>query len=61
MGFAIELDGKEHLEDEAVKRRDAKKQELCDKRHFELIRVPNSYARRYEYIKQILLRYFSKA
>ena len=56
--FAIELDGKEHYDNETVKKRDAKKQELCRKRNFELIRVPNTYARRYNYIKQILLRYF---
>lgn len=59
--LAIELDGKEHYDDETVKRRDEKKQELCRKRNFELIRVPNTYARRYAYIKQILLRYFAKA
>ncbi|MCH5161869.1 MAG: DUF2726 domain-containing protein [Clostridiales bacterium] len=58
--FAIELDGKEHYNDETVKRRDAKKQEFCRKRNFDLIRVPNTYARRYAYIKQILSRYFEK-
>lgn len=59
--FAIELDGKEHFDDETVKKRDAKKREICQKRKFELIRVPNTYARRYAHIKQILLRYFAKA
>ena len=57
--LAIELDGKEHLEDEAVRRRDAKKNAICREHGFELIRVDNSYARRYHYIKDILIGYFT--
>lgn len=57
--LAIELDGKEHLEDEAVRRRDAKKNAICREHGFELIRVDNSYARRYHYIKDILISYFT--
>ncbi len=56
--LAIELDGKEHATDESVRRRDAEKQEICRKHGFELIRVENSYARRYYYIKRILEEYF---
>lgn len=56
--LAIELDGKEHMTDEAVKRRDREKQEICREHGFELIRVENSYARRYYYMKQILETYF---
>lgn len=58
--LAIELDGKEHFEDEVVKRRDDKKNAICKAHNMELIRVENSYARRYNYIKDILVDYFKK-
>ena len=58
--FAIELDGKEHFEDEVVKKRDAKKNAICKAHNMELIRVENSYARRYNYIKDILSSYFAR-
>lgn len=57
--LAIELDGKEHFEDEIVMQRDKKKNEICRAHHLEIIRVENSYARRYNYIKDILYSYFS--
>ncbi|MGN0500203.1 MAG: AAA domain-containing protein [Ruminococcus sp.] len=56
--LAIELDGKEHIEDEIVKARDEEKNNICLSHGFKLIRVENSYARRYNYIKEILLTYF---
>lgn len=59
--LAIELDGREHLEDEAVKIRDRKKNEICAAHDLQLIRVENSYARRYNHIKEILIRFFSVA
>lgn len=58
--LAIELDGKEHMEDAVVKERDRKKQEICRAHNLELIRIDNSYARRYYYIKEILIEYFKK-
>lgn len=58
--FAIELDGKEHYEDEQVKLRDSKKQKICELNNFQLIRVPNTYARRYNYVKDILSTFFDK-
>lgn len=58
--LAIELDGKEHFENDIVKMRDQKKNEICRKHGFELIRVENSYARRYNYIKDVLIDYFGK-
>lgn len=58
--LAIELDGKEHIENEAVQERDRKKNEICRQHGFELIRIENSYARRYNYIKSILINYFTK-
>ena len=56
--LAVELDGREHREDGYVRERDRKKQEICREHGFELIRVENSYARRYYYMKEILARYF---
>lgn len=56
--LAIELDGKEHLTSEVVKQRDAQKEAICRQQGFELIRVENSYARRYYYIKNVLEQYF---
>ena len=58
--LAIELDGKEHLESEVVKHRDQIKQKICRDHHFDLIRVDNTYARRYHYIKDILIKYFEE-
>lgn len=58
--LAIELDGKEHFQDEAVKRRDQQKNEICRAHHLQIIRVENSYARRYNHIKEILMDYFEK-
>ena len=58
--LAIELDGKEHMENIEVMKRDAKKNEICRSHGFELIRVENSYARRYNFIKDILLNFFEK-
>lgn len=57
--LAIELDGKEHFEDEVVRRRDAQKNKICREHNLQLIRVENSYARRYNYIKSILASYFA--
>lgn len=56
--LAIELDGKEHRQEEVVKERDRKKNQICREHGFELIRIENSYARRYNYIKDILIQYF---
>lgn len=57
--LAIELDGKEHFEDEVVQNRDNKKNKICADHNLQLIRVENSYARRYSHIKEILMNYFS--
>ena len=57
--LAIELDGKEHFSDEVVRNRDKKKNEICASHNLQIIRVENSYARRYNHIKDILLSYFS--
>lgn len=58
--LAIELDGKEHLEDAVVMARDRKKEAICAAHHLQMIRVENSYARRYNYMKDILISYFSR-
>lgn len=57
--LAIELDGKEHFDDEVVRNRDQKKNEICQAHNMQIIRVENSYARRYNHIKDILINYFS--
>lgn len=57
--LAIELDGKEHFEDDVVKARDQKKNHICQKHNLQLIRVENAYARRYNHIKEILVDYFT--
>ena len=57
--FAIELDGMEHHDDDIVKARDAKKNAICKEHGFDLIRIDNTYARRYNYMKEILIDYFS--
>lgn len=58
--FAFEVDGVEHKNDKLVIERDRKKQKICDSHNFKLIRVPNTYARRYKYIKNILEEFFEK-
>ena len=58
--LAIELDGREHRDDPAVQARDRKKERICQEHGFELIRVDNTYARRYHYIKEILIQYFNR-
>lgn len=56
--LAIELDGREHQESSIVMARDRKKEQICREHGFELIRIENTYARRYQYMKEILMRYF---
>ena len=56
--FIIELDGREHHDSGAVRIMDTGKKEICRAHGFELIRVENSYAGRYNYIKNILIQYF---
>ena len=58
--LAIDLDGKEHLDDEEIREKDRRKKQICRNYNFELIRVDNSYARRYNYMKEILIDYFRK-
>ena len=58
--LAIDLDGKEHLEDEEIRERERQKNQICRNYKVERIRVDNSYARRYNYMKEILIDYFRK-
>lgn len=58
--LAIELNGKEHYNDKKVIARDEKKKQICKERGFTLISVENSYARRYDFIKDILTEFFGK-
>lgn len=58
--LAIELDGEEHRTNENRIRCDKAKERICKDHFFELIRIPNSYARRYNHIKEILIEYFKR-
>ena len=58
--LAIELDGKEHREDAAVKKRDEMKNEICRNHNLILIRVDNTYCRRYNFIKEVLEDFFKQ-
>jgi len=53
--LAIELCGPEHENNEIVIKRDNKKKEICKNHNFELVFVPNAYARRYGQLKQTML------
>ena len=39
--------------------RDRKKNQICREHGFELIRIENTYARRYQFMKDILMKYFA--
>ena len=56
--LAIELDGNEHQDNRVVMERDRKKNQICREHGFELIRIENTYARRYQFMKEVLMRYF---
>jgi len=42
--------------DEETRKRDDRKQRLCLERNFKLLRIPNDYARRYQYVREIVLQ-----
>ena len=56
--LAIELDGPEHHSNPKVIARDEKKKQICKNHGFDLIHVENSYARRYNFVKDILEDFF---
>ncbi|MDR2492479.1 MAG: AAA family ATPase [Coriobacteriales bacterium] len=53
--LAFELDGREHFDEATVKQRDEEKNALCRAYGLKLVRVDNTYARRYAYLKDLLL------
>ncbi|MBQ2480471.1 MAG: DUF2726 domain-containing protein, partial [Treponema sp.] len=57
--LAIELDGPEHHDNPKVMARDEKKKQICKNHGFDLIHVDNSYARRYNFVKDILEEFFT--
>ena len=57
--LAIELEGRERMQEELVQKVEKQKLELCKAFDMQMIRVENSYARRYNYIKEILTDFFS--
>ena len=56
--LSIELDGPEHKNNPKVIARDEKKKQICKNHGFDLIHVDNTYARRYNFIKDILEEFF---
>lgn len=56
--LSIELDGPEHHNNSKVIARDEKKRQICKNHGFDLIHVDNTYARRYNFIKDILEEFF---
>jgi len=57
--IVIEVDGPEHNNDKTVIERDKKKNEICKSKDIKLIRIPNSYVRRYEFIKYMIFKNLS--
>ncbi|MBO6099924.1 MAG: DNA helicase, partial [Spirochaetaceae bacterium] len=56
--LSIELDGPEHKNNPKVIARDEKKKQICKNHGFDLIHIDNTYARRYNFIKDILEEFF---
>ena len=57
--LAIELNGPEHYYDKKKEKKDKMKKAICSDQGFPLITVQNSYARRYNFIKDVLTDYFN--
>jgi hypothetical protein len=58
--LVIELDGPEHEEDDEVKANDLLKQKICDDNGIKLLRIKNPFVRRYQLIRDELVRVLSK-
>lgn len=57
--LAIELEGRAHLGEELARQREKQKEQISQRTGIQIIRVENSYARRYNHIKGILVNFFS--
>lgn len=57
--LAVWLEGRAHHEDEEIRRQEQRKKAFCRTWGLQVICVENTYARRYDHIKQILTSYFS--
>lgn len=55
--MAFEFDGGEHYEDIEVSRRDRRKEQMLSGHGIQLIRLPNSFSKDYEYICQLIKQY----
>ncbi|UTY30303.1 DEAD/DEAH box helicase [Treponema putidum] len=58
--LAIELNGREHYNNKKIMEHDKMKKEICKEQGFTLITVENSYARRYNFIRDVLIGYFEQ-
>lgn len=55
--IVIESDGSEHITNTKTCNNDRKKEMICRLNHIKLYRVPNSYSKRYQVIKELLVNY----
>lgn len=55
----VELDGVEHIHDYRSVRNDRRKERICHDNNIVLIRIPNNYVKRYEYVKELIIRCLS--
>lgn len=58
--IAFEFDGGEHFLDNQRIEADKRKQNLCNRLHLKLIRLPNQYSKRYEYLVMLINQYFDE-
>ncbi len=55
--YAFEFDGGEHFSDAKRIKSDKKKMEICQSKGLQLIRLPNSYSKDYEFLKKLIEGY----
>jgi len=53
--LVIELDGNEHKENLKVIKRDQKKNQICKDNGIRILRIPNDYSRRYEFVRENII------
>jgi len=55
--LVIEIDGNEHILNEISSANDRKKERICKDNKIKMIRIPNNYVKRYEFIKEWLVNF----
>ena len=54
--LVIELDGIEHINNRKTILNDRRKEKICMDNNIKIIRIPNNYVKRYEYVKELLIK-----